>query len=105
MTPREMFDILLLVLALLGIAYFAGGADAAPVARGGNDKIEVTLFNDKCRLTSVVDLPYRAVWKEGGKSFEGCFGPTQFNGLIVLYFDDRSIALMPMQAFKPVREI
>ena len=78
---------------------------AAPVAISEGNGIKVTLFDEPCALTRVVDLPYRATWTEGGKLFEGCYNVVPEAGAVVAYFTDRSIALMPVQIFKPLRSM
>jgi hypothetical protein len=82
-------------------------AQAAPVAQANGPGGEVvTITDEPCALTHIVSgLGNRATWKDKGKTFEGCAGMHPA-GVVVLYFkDDRSIALIPMQAFKPVRSM
>ena len=90
---------LFLLFATAGWAY---SASAAPVAVGGDGDIKVTLTDEKCRLPAVVNLPYRVTWDEKGKTVEGCYGPTQFRGLLMFYFADKTAMPMPMSAFQPV---
>ena len=93
--------ILLVVLGML-IAW-AHPVKAAPVAQATGPGGEViTITDEPCKLASIVDLPYRATWKEKGKTFEGCAAPHP-SGLVVMYFkEDRSIALVPVRMFQPL---
>lgn len=78
---------------------------AEPVAVTEQDGVKITLHNDECRLTDVVgNLPYRATWEENGNVIEGCF--TIFGGVVVaFYFEDKSVAVGPAQAFVPLKSI
>ena len=73
----------------------------APVAVSQGEDVTVTLHDEPCALTAVVDLPRRATWTEGGATLEGCYG-VHSAGPVVLYFVDRSIALLPRSAFIPL---
>lgn len=85
---------------LLAVSLPAG---ADPVAALTHEGISVTLYNEPCDLPAVTNLPYRAIWQEKGKTTEGCFGVYPEAGAVVAYFDDKTVALMPMQAFAPVK--
>ena len=87
---------LLLLAALLSTP-----AVPAPVAVSQGEGVTVTLHDEPCKLTAVVDLPSRATWTEGGATLEGCYG-VHSAGPVVLYFTDRSIALLPRSAFIPL---
>lgn len=95
----------LFVLGLL-IAVLLPAAHAAPVAQANGPNGEViTITDEPCKLTDIVDMPHRATWAEKGKTFEGCAAPHPA-GVVVLYFkDDRSIALVPIRMFQPLRSM
>ena len=78
-------------------------AHAAPIAVGEADGIRITLTDEPCQLDAVTNLPRRAIWEEGNKRFEGCWGAMQ--GFIASYFSDRSVAVIPAQLFVRVREL
>ncbi len=61
--------------------------------------VRLTLTDEPCRLAAVVDLPYRATWVEGSHAVEGCYGVHPDYPLVVAYFTDRSITVIPRQAF------
>ncbi len=75
---------------------------AAPVAIAQGEGITITLTDEPCAFTDVVRLPYRATWKEKNRVFDGCF--TVVNGLVVMYFSDKNIALLSTKAFRPATE-
>jgi hypothetical protein len=88
----------LLAIALIAFCTQAQGKQVA-IAQG--DKFSVVLTDEKCNLD--VKLPYRAIWKEPGKTFEGCF--TIHQGIVVFFFDDKSLALVSAQAFVPLESM
>ncbi len=93
----------LLALILLALAVgLPTIALAGPVAVAQNDGARITLYNDPCRMSHVVDLPYRATWEENGVLHEGCYGMHQAIPVVVMYFTDRSIALAPRGIFAAV---
>ena len=79
---------------------------AAPVAVAKSDGTAVTLYDEPCAYTQVVDMPYRATWQEKGQTFEGCFVPRPDIGVVVAYFaGDRSVAIVPLGLFAPLRSL
>lgn len=89
------------VLILGTIVLSLSTAHAAPVAVAANGGIKITLYDEPCRIPVVSNFPLRVTWEEGGKVFEGCFGGNF--GVIAAYFEnDRTVAIIPAQAFKPL---
>ena len=90
---------------LIGIFLFAlalgasAPAEAAPVAQATIHDIVVTLTDEPCALKDKVDLPYRGTWDEKGKHYEGCFGMNHI-GIVMMYFDDKSVAAFPSGVFE-----
>jgi len=76
---------------------------AAPVAVADGSGVKITLFDEACRLDTVSNFKFRATWEEGGKLFEGCYGGNY--GVIVAYFSDKTVAIMPLQAFVKVQGV
>jgi hypothetical protein len=89
-----------LILAIVGTA-----VDAKPIAITSNEGVTITLYDEPCALAAVSNLPQRATWVEGNKRFEGCFGARPDVGGVLAYFDDGSVALIPMRAFGVPREV
>ena len=73
---------------------------AEPVFQGQGQGVTITIYNEPCKLEAVSNLPFRATWEEKGKVTEGCIAPRPEVGVVVGYFADRSIALMPIEMFQ-----
>jgi hypothetical protein len=54
---------------------YTGSLNAEPKFSANVDSGKVVLHDDKCTLTEVTNLPFRAQWVEGNKVFEGCWTP------------------------------
>lgn len=65
------------------------------------DGIVITLHSEKCDLKEIVNLPKRATWQEKAKSYEGCWGLNPL-GVVMFYFTDKTIAVVPAEAFQKV---
>ena len=86
----------------LAVILFPLIAKAAPVLQVSDGSGTITVYDEPCALKTVSNLQYRATWTEGKKTFEGCIGPWGAMGVAVAYFDDGSIAVVPLQALKKV---
>jgi hypothetical protein len=76
---------------------------AQPIAKAVNNNVSLTVYDEDCKLkSSVVNLPKRAVWEEGGKKIEGCWGAQPEAGVLIFYFADKTVAMAPIQMFEPV---
>jgi hypothetical protein len=88
---------------VVGGVMYAAKLRAEPILRATEGGAVVTLHNTPCELTHVVEnLPYKATWEEKGKTFQGCYGPRPDIGAVLMYFDDKTVALAPLQAFQRV---
>lgn len=85
---------LALVLLLLPLH-----ARAEPIYRAAKDGVVVTVFSEPCAVVEVTNLPRRAVWLEGGASYEGCAGATPFGMLLFYFSGDRTVTVIPAEAF------
>jgi len=90
-----------LLIALLLIS-FAGGLHAAVVAVGESDGVKISLTNEPCKLEVVSNPPFRATWEEKGQKYEGCYGISPLRLVMAYFSTDRTVAVMPIQMFKPV---
>lgn len=88
---------IILLLLILAVAW--NYAVAAPIARASDKDVVIVLYEDKCTL-DVIGLPQRAQWSQGGKSWEGCFDLRR-DTLILIYFEDKSIVIIPAGFFRP----
>ena len=87
------------LIVLVGVATNAHAAPMAQTVTAEGARIVVT--DEACQLKEVTNLKYRAVWHEKGKTFEGCYAVHPY-GLVVAYFDDKTVAVMPLDAFVKV---
>jgi hypothetical protein len=79
-------------------------AHAEPRFQVSVDGVRVVLFDDKCELTHLItNLPYKATWTEKGKTVRGCWGARPDAGIVMAYFEDKTIGLIPMQDVTPVQ--
>ncbi len=80
-------------------------ASAEPLFRVTTpDGVIITLHKEKCEMKEVVNLPHHATWDEKGKTFTGCwvFNPI---GVVMLYFSDKTVAVVPGSAFQKVQGV
>jgi hypothetical protein len=88
----------LFILALL-----CGPAVSAPLAEARGESFVVSLTDERCKLAVVTNLPGRATWTEKGRTFEGCYGVS--HSVVAFYFEDRTVVMLPREAFSRVRQI
>lgn len=94
----------LILFAVIG-ALYAGKVYAEPlaIANVNNGQVVITVYTEDCQLKDVVsNLPKRATWTEGGKTYEGCVGVYPSFGVAGFYFNDKTVAVVPLQAFARV---
>ncbi len=92
-------------LGLYGLFGAARLAFAEPVARAvvNNGQVVITVHSEDRALTAVVtNLPKRATWVEGGKTFEGCVGVSPIGVAMFYFLADKSVAAVPLEMFQPV---
>ena len=96
--PLPFWAILLIVIFCWPSIVFAEPRFAVT-----DGKIAVTLYDDPCELKDTVsNLPYKATWTEGDKTYNGCWGPWVNDQKIVAYFTDKTIAVIPFSAVTKV---
>ena len=64
------------------------------------DGAKVFLYEEKCALPQVSNLPFRATWDDKGKVYEWCFGPRPDMGVVMAYFSDKTVVAIPIELFK-----
>lgn len=89
------------ILLLMGIVIGATKALSAPLYRATEGASVILLTDEPCRLKQVSNLKQRATWQERGKTYEGCWGAHPA-GVVLAYFDDGSVVIIPNQAFERV---
>jgi hypothetical protein len=104
--------VLFLGVLLLFALFLVPRARAQPLFIGDFDSGKVTLTDEPCGLKAVTNAPKRVTWREpGGKVVEGCYGlytlkMTSGNiDIIIGYFADLTLQVLPLSAFKVVRAI
>lgn len=93
-----------LALAVLGLSLFfvVYGALAEPLYEVQQDGVKITLTDEPCRLRDAVkNLDRRAVWEEKNLKSEGCFGQHPA-GIVMFYFEDKTVFILPAGAFTRV---
>ena len=96
---------LCLVLLVCIAATWPTNAHSAPRFQVTQEGVKVVLHDDKCAVGAVVNLPYKATWEEKGKVFQGCWGARPDAGLVVLYFDDKSVGIIPISELTAVQGV
>jgi len=92
------------VVCLIALVVVATNAHADPRFQVSTGDIRVVLHDEPCALKDqITNLPYRAVWYEKGQVFEGCWGARPDEGVVLSYFSDKTVGLIPMGALVPVR--
>ena len=89
----------LLILALL----LSFNVNAKPIAAASAENITVTLTDEPCKLIEVSNLQRRATWTEAGRVSEGCWAPHPM-GMVLLYFADRTVVMIPSEMFQKLGE-
>lgn len=85
------FLLFLLMLGAVGYAF------AEPAYEAENEGVKVMAHSGKCVLKEITNLPHKATWTEKGKVTEGCFGIQR--GLVILYFADKTVVVIPASMF------
>lgn len=97
-----MFIKVLALLFGLFLLVHVVASNAEPIYETTQGNIRLVAYNEPCKLDSVKNLAYRAVWFENGKGIEGCIGARDDLGVAVAYFADKTIAVIPLYAFRRV---
>lgn len=94
----------LVVGFVIGAVLYSSKVSAGPVGQVTTPEgVRVVFYTEPCALTEfVTNLPYRAVWEESGKTFEGCYLVRSEVGLVVAYFADKTVGLIPLRAVRSV---
>ena len=85
-----------------GLLGFCSQANAEPIYKASAEGTTITLHTADCKMPAVKNLPKRAVWEEGGVKTEGCYGPHPQFPVVVFYFSDRTVVIVPVQLFQRV---
>lgn len=101
---RRIVGVLLCGAILAATVLWATKAFAGPVYQAaGGDGVRVLLHDEPCAMNQVSNLPRRATWIEGGKTFEGCWGFRPNEGVVLAFFSDKTVVAIPLRAFVKVQ--
>ena len=107
-TKEERATLAQRVIAVLGVVCLivlvgiATNAAAAPIYRAEAEGVVITLYDEDCKLPEVSNLKKRATWKEKGKTYEGCAGQHPAYPIVMAYFSDKTVVVLPIDIFAPV---
>ena len=90
-------------LAFIACILLGGYVHAGPIAIAKAGAVTITLYDEPCALPAVANLKQRATWAEPGKTYNGCWGASEL-GVVMLYFEDLTVAAVPMQVFVRVTQ-
>jgi hypothetical protein len=91
-----------LIFAFFVALFIFAPAIAEPMYEVRTDKAVITIYSEACAMPEVVNLSRRATWVEGAKTYEGCAGIRPDFGLVVFYFSDRTVGVVPISQFVKV---
>ncbi len=91
-------------LAIGGVLY-AAKVQAVPLYFAEAEGVRIILTDEDCKLPSISNLKKRATWTENGKTVEGCFGGHPQYPLVLFYFADKTIVVLPVEAFQRVNGV
>ena len=101
-TLAQRVIVVLGVICALVLVGLATNAHAIPLFQAEAEGIKIVLTDEDCRLPAVSNLPKRATWHEKGKVFEGCFGAHPMFPVIMGYFADKTVVVLPVEMFTRV---
>jgi hypothetical protein len=94
-------------VVLIFLTCWPSAVFAEPWLKASVQGVEIVVHKEDCALKDAVsNLPKRATWFEKGKTFEGCAGAAPHAGVLMFYFlEDKTVAIVPMDAFAKVQAI
>lgn len=98
-TPHKIIVLLLWVVLAAALGFAWKQLIAGEVARAVEGDAVVILTDEPCAIAAVRNLPYRVVWQEREKKYEGCYH-VHPSGIVVMYFDDRTVGIVPLRVFR-----
>ena len=90
------------VVCLIVLMGIATNAAAGPVFQAEVEGVKIVLTDEDCKLPAVSNLKRRATWTEKGKTFEGCFGGHPAFPIVMAYFSDKTVVVLPIEMFTRV---
>lgn len=87
---------------LLLLLLFSPPSLAKAVAVASQGDVTVTLHDTPCSVAAVSNLKLMAQWRDSRGVYQGCWGVQRFGQIsfVLLYFDDKTVTIIPVGAFK-----
>jgi hypothetical protein len=104
MIPRSAMTWFLAFLLAVFMIALTTIAQGAPIALFQSEGVTITITDEPCQLKAVTNLKHRATWNEHGKTHEGCAAGHPA-GIILFYWEDKTVSIASAQAFKRVSAI
>ena len=103
---RRLWTLLASVVLSIGLLHSPmAGAKALAQAQDSTG-IRVVLHDTDCMMTtSITNLPKYAEWLEGSKKVKGCWAVDSNLGMVIIYFADKTVVVLPAQIFEAVTEV
>ena len=98
---RPLFWLAIFIAGLL----FWRNVEAQPVLQAQAKGVVITIYDEKCTHPEASNLPLRATWSQDGKVFDGCAGAFTDFGVVAFWFDDKTVAVVPVQVFKRMTSV
>lgn len=94
------------ITVLIFLTCWPAAVLAGPIFVADAEGAKIELYDEPCKLKDAVsNLPYRATWTEKGKVFEGCFGASGAGVVVTYWKEDKTVAAIPVDAFKRVQGV
>jgi len=91
------------LFALL-LAFAVLPAQAKPIAQVSQGNVRVIFTDEPCALQGVSNLKFRGIWLQDGKTFEGCWQSHQQFAIVITYWEDLTIGIIPLEAVSKTTE-
>ena len=91
-----------LIVVALGMALKPVIVYGEPLAAAEQGSVRIVLHSEPCAIKAVANLPKRATFHEGGKTYEGCVGLFREMGMFLFYFEDKTVFAVPEPFFNRV---
>lgn len=92
----------ILVIVALGMALTSGKVFGEPFISAEMAGVRLVVHTEECAVKEIKNLPRRATWTEKGKTTEGCAGLSQEIEMIVFYWADGTVTVIPSPYFQRV---
>jgi hypothetical protein len=100
---ETVFPLPIWIVLLIVVFCWPSIVFSEPRFQVSNKDITITLFDDPCELKDQIsNLPFKAEWKEGAKTYRGCWGPRPDVEAVLFYFDDKTMGAIPFGAIHKV---